>query len=169
MNKKLILSVLIVLSVTLGAVALLWKVDRNQSRKSVKVSDAPHVAPAKPKMFESPTPARVPAYQSGAALADLPPTLSPNMFMGAARAAYTIAQEIPEALAQIPCYCHCDMNFGHQSLHSCFQDDHGASCGICMNEAMAAYKYQKEQKLTPAQIREKIIAEFDDNQHVHRD
>lgn len=29
-----------------------------------------------------------------------------------------------------------------------------------MNEAMAAYKLKKEQKLSASQIREKIIAEF---------
>jgi len=29
-----------------------------------------------------------------------------------------------------------------------------------MNEAMKAYQLQKEQKLSPGQIREKIIAEF---------
>ena len=61
------------------------------------------------------------------------------------------------------------MNIGHKSLHNCFRDDHGANCGICMNEAMAAYKYQKEQKLNPTQIREKIIAEFGKDQHVRRD
>lgn len=83
------------------------------------------------------------------------------MFTNASvRAAYAVAREIPQTLAELPCYCHCDKSIGHKSLHSCFTDDHGANCGTCMNEAMRAYQLQKQQKLSPAQIREKIIAEF---------
>jgi len=75
------------------------------------------------------------------------------------REAYKVAGEIPQTLAQLPCYCHCDEGFGHKSLQSCFVDDHAAHCAICTEEALAAYKLQK-QGLTPAQIRERIIAEY---------
>src|SRR6185369_11225725 len=62
-----------------------------------------------------------------------------------------VAQTMP---AQLPCYCHCDRGMGHKSLHSCFEDDHAASCATCINEALLARKLEKEQKLSPAQIRD---------------
>jgi hypothetical protein len=90
----------------------------------------------------------------------LGPTLEPEKFTGLARDAYRAAREIPVTLAQLPCYCHCDRGFGHKSLHSCFEDDHAAHCAVCVNEALLALKLEKEQKLTPAQIREMIVAQY---------
>ena len=55
----------------------------------------------------------------------LPKTLDPDRFRGKAKAAYTIAKEIPEILAQIPCFCECEP-FGHENLLDCFIDNHGA-------------------------------------------
>ncbi|HUI40467.1 MAG TPA: CYCXC family (seleno)protein [Terriglobia bacterium] len=70
--------------------------------------------------------------------------------------AYQIASEIPTVLAQQPCYCHCDKEFGHTSLLDCFASSHTAGCGICMGETFFAYKLTKEGK-TPAEIRAAII------------
>jgi hypothetical protein len=39
-------------------------------------------------------------------------------------------------------------------------DDHAAHCAVCVEEALLAYKLQKEERLTPAQIRERIIAQY---------
>lgn len=39
--------------------------------------------------------------------------------------AYEIAHEIPDVLAQQPCYCFCE-RFGHGSLLDCWASDHGA-------------------------------------------
>jgi len=55
----------------------------------------------------------------------LPRTLDPNLFKGRAKRAYQIAREIPEVLAQVPCFCECEA-FGHESLLDCFIDEHGA-------------------------------------------
>jgi len=55
----------------------------------------------------------------------LPKTLDPDRFRGKAKAAYTIAKEIPEILSQIPCFCECEP-FGHENLLDCFIDNHGA-------------------------------------------
>jgi hypothetical protein len=55
----------------------------------------------------------------------LPKTLDPSLFKGKAKQAYQIAKEIPEALAQIPCFCECEA-FGHENLLDCFIDRHGA-------------------------------------------
>ena len=104
---------------------------------------------------------RVPAhFEDVRSLSDLPPTLPPERFFGSARQAYQVAKEIPQTLAQLPCYCYCDESFGHKSLHSCYETDHSSQCAVCVSEALLAYRLQKEQRLNPAQIRERIIAEF---------
>ena len=106
-------------------------------------------------------PSRVPAYMAdGKELQNLGPTLAPEQFTGKVREAYRIAKEIPQTLAQLPCYCYCDQGFGHKSLHTCYESDHSAHCAMCVNEALMAYRLQKDEGLTPAQIRERIVAEF---------
>ena len=52
------------------------------------------------------------------------PTLSPARFVGKAARAHQIAQEIPEILDRLYCYCECDKHQGHKSLLSCFTDGH---------------------------------------------
>ncbi len=101
---------------------------------------------------------RIPAYQSAAQT--LEPTLSPSQFVGQARLAYQVAKEIPKTLAELPCYCECDKAFGHKSLHTCFVDTHASQCAVCIDEALLAYRLQKEEKLTPAQVRARIIEQF---------
>jgi hypothetical protein len=106
-------------------------------------------------------PGRVPRYaKSSADLKNLPPVLPASQFTGMTRAAYAAVKEIPQTIAQLPCYCHCDEGFGHKSLQTCFVDDHAAHCAVCVEEALLAYKLQKEERLTPAQIRERIIAQY---------
>ena len=92
--------------------------------------------------------------------ASLAPTLAPEKFFGPAREAYRAVREIPVTIAQLPCYCHCDRGFGHKSLYSCFEDDHASHCAVCVNEALLALRLQKEEKLTPAQIRDRIVAQY---------
>jgi len=106
------------------------------------------------------TPKPVPAFQSIESARKLPKTLDPSLFTGSVKMAYQVAREIPETIAQLPCYCRCDKSMGHKSLYTCFEDDHAAGCGICMNSALKAYKLQKEKKLTPEQIRDELIAEY---------
>ena len=102
----------------------------------------------------------MPRYaKSSADLKNLPPVLPASQFTGMTRAAYAAVKEIPQTIAQLPCYCHCDEGFGHKSLQTCFVDDHAAHCAVCVEEALLAYKLQKEERLTPAQIRERIIAQ----------
>jgi hypothetical protein len=90
----------------------------------------------------------------------LAPTLSPESFSGITRDAYRAVREIPVTIAQLPCYCHCDQGFGHKSLYSCFEDDHASHCDVCVREALLALKLEKEQKMTPAQIRDTIVAQY---------
>ena len=75
-------------------------------------------------------------------------------------AAYRVAEQIPETLAQLPCYCYCDRGMGHKSLHSCFEDEHAAHCAVCVDEALLAYSLTKDAKMTPQQVREKIVEKY---------
>lgn len=103
----------------------------------------------------------VPAFlQTAPSRASLGPTLAPEKFTGLTRDAYRVAREIPVTLAQMPCYCYCDRGMGHKSLFSCFEDDHAAHCAVCVNEALLAYKLEKEGKMTTEEIRGRINETF---------
>jgi len=99
-------------------------------------------------------------FEQAPSRSSLGPTLDPAQFTGLVRDAYRAAREIPQTLAQLPCYCHCDRGMGHKSLHSCYEGDHASHCAVCVNEALLALKLEKEQKLTPAQIRDRIVEQF---------
>jgi len=68
----------------------------------------------------------------------------PQAFDGEARESYRIARAHPELLAQLHCYCQCDVKLGHRNLLDCFRDTHAASCGICMGEARDADQMTKQ-------------------------
>jgi Protein of unknown function with PCYCGC motif len=69
--------------------------------------------------------------------------------------AYELAAKIPAVLHQQPCYCYCD-RMGHNSLHSCFENTHGAQCDTCLKELYYSYQQHKKGK-TATQIRAGII------------
>ena len=108
-------------------------------------------------------PSGVPAFHAGppAKGATLPPLLtkadlweadSQNAYQ---THAYELAAKIPNVIYQQPCYCYCD-RMGHKSLHSCYENTHGAQCSTCLKELY--YSYQQHQKgKTAAQIRAGII------------
>jgi hypothetical protein len=103
-------------------------------------------------------PGDVPAYNATAPTRPLPPVLhgsqlAPPYFTHAYQVTvYKMAAKIPSVLHQQPCYCRCDREMGHNSLHSCFEGLHGAACSTCMQEAVYAYQQTKKGR-TPAQIR----------------
>jgi Protein of unknown function with PCYCGC motif len=101
-------------------------------------------------------------YEQAPSRASLGPTLEAERFTGVTRDAYRAVRQIPVTIAQLPCYCHCDEGMGHKSLYSCFEDEHAAHCATCVNEALLALTLERDQKLTPAQIRERIVAQFGD-------
>ena len=103
----------------------------------------------------------VPAYNAAAPSRPLPPILSGQQLTGPYFAhdyqvtAYKMAAKIPAVLHQQPCYCRCDREMGHNSLHSCFEGTHGAACSTCMKEGVFAYQQTKLGR-TPLQIRAAI-------------
>jgi hypothetical protein len=92
----------------------------------------------------------------------IPPILSGSQLTGPSfqypvqARSYQAAAKIPGVLHQLPCYCHCDRHSGHNSLHSCFESEHGANCSICMKEAFFAEEMSRKGK-TALQIRAAII------------
>ena len=147
--KKVVIVFVAVLVVAVAVVV--FSSSRSTQNHDMKMDNAPAMQQAE----------RVPAhYEDAQSARPLKITLDPQQFFGKARQAYQVAREIPETLAQLPCYCYCDQGFGHKSLHSCYESDHSAHCATCVDEALMAYQLEKEQKLSPAQIREKIIERF---------
>ena len=67
-------------------------------------------------------------------------TLDPKNFQGDVRKAYEAAERNPALLAQLHCYCGCDVTDGHKNLLDCFRDTHGSTCAICCGEARDAEK-----------------------------
>jgi hypothetical protein len=53
-----------------------------------------------------------------------PATLSPESFTGRVAEVYRIAQEAPELLEQMPCYCGCYVSDRHQDNLDCYTDRH---------------------------------------------
>jgi hypothetical protein len=71
-------------------------------------------------------------------------TLDPMLFSGRTREAYEAAKEVPEVLAQIPCYCGCMTGFGHRNNLDCFHDEHGVECTMCQSIAIDARDMYKK-------------------------
>ena len=137
--------------------------NQSQSRLATNNPAQPASQTAAPSHEHSPnaTAKVVPAYLTvPPTKSSLAPTLNPDSFTGITRDAYRAVREIPVTIAQLPCYCHCDQGFGHKSLYSCFEDDHASHCDVCVREALLALKLEKEQKMTPAQIRQAIVAQY---------
>ncbi|HBR17440.1 MAG: hypothetical protein A3G39_03490 [Deltaproteobacteria bacterium RIFCSPLOWO2_12_FULL_43_16] len=88
------------------------------------------------------------------------PLLSPGLFKGKTAYTYQIANEIPEVLDNIYCYCHCQKHSGHKSLLSCYTDKHAAFCDVCQNEAIMAYELYKQGKDIPT-IKKMVDEEFE--------
>ena len=162
MNKTwLLIGVIAVL----GAITMILVNNSDSRSKPLVVQEQPvSQTPAQPDSHSHPHPhsdKTVPAYfEQPPSRASLGPTLEPAKFTGLVRQAYSAVREIPQTIAQMPCYCHCDRGMGHKSLYSCFEDDHASHCAVCVNEALLALKLEKEQKLTPAQIRDRIVEQF---------
>lgn len=155
MNKKWIVLILVVVVAGLIAVKYLRPSQTGEPRASLPGSSG-----SQPEVSQTANnaPAQVPAHYENPP-SNLPPTLAPDKYTGKTREAYQAAKGIPQTLAQLPCYCHCDRGMGHKSLHSCFEDDHAAHCDVCVNEALLADQLQKR-GMTPAQIREQIITKY---------
>src|SRR5215212_7059092 len=106
MKTKVILLTLLVIGASLAAAC---------GRQAPTVTTTTHHSETQTSTQPTTAQARVPAFQDAKSISRLPPTLQPEQFFGPTREAYRAAQEIPETIAQLPCYCHCDQSLGHKS------------------------------------------------------
>jgi|SRR6185295_18732238 len=158
--KKTWVKIAVLAVLVVAAVLMVYNSTNQQPVTAVK--DAQQTSAPAPSSHDHPTTAQtIPAhFEVPPSKSSLGPTLDPNGFNGITRDAYRAAREIPVTLAQLPCYCHCDRGFGHKSLYSCFEDEHASHCDVCVREALLALKLEKEQKMSPAQIRDTIVAQY---------
>jgi hypothetical protein len=84
-----------------------------------------------------------PAPREGLTAADVAPASRYAAYPRIAEV-YEMAAEIPGVLDGIYCHCDCSKHSGHRSLLTCFQDDHGAACDVCLTEAALAYRMTRE-------------------------
>jgi uncharacterized protein with PCYCGC motif len=102
-----------------------------------------------------------------------PTTLDPMEFRSNPNAfvAYVLAGRAKNTLYQVPCFCPCNKEEGHQSLLDCFTTRHGVSCHICQKEAVFCFMQTQKGK-TPAQIRHamtrRAFKNFDLREYVER-
>jgi len=150
---------LLIFGLALVAVAVVLIFNSSGHQQQQQVSNAPsHVHSSHEKPVDQ---IAIPAhFEKAPERGSLGPTLPPEQFFGKAKEAYSVVREIPQTIAQLPCYCHCDQEFGHKSLYSCFEDDHASHCAVCVEEALLAYQLQKTEKLSAAQIRDRIISQY---------
>ncbi|HEX5888755.1 MAG TPA: CYCXC family (seleno)protein [Pyrinomonadaceae bacterium] len=145
----------------LGVAAIVMVNSKSTPQPQPQAPQSEHLTSHPPIETPASTAKTVPAhFEHAPNRSSLGPTLQPEQFTGLVRDAYRAVREIPQTIAQMPCYCHCDRGMGHKSLYSCFEDDHASHCAVCVNEALLALKLEREQKLTPAQIRDRIVQQF---------
>ena len=87
------------------------------------------------------------------------PVLSPARFSGKTASSYKVAQENPELLDAMYCYCYCKKTIGHKSLLSCFTDRHASKCTICQDQAFYA-KRMLDKGLDIDQVRKEVDKKF---------
>src|SRR5580704_8541535 len=75
-------------------------------------------------------------------------TLDPANFQGNVREAYEVAEKDPALLAQLHCYCGCDVT-----------DSHGSTCAICCGEARDA-ESMASRGMAIEQIRDALRARY---------
>jgi Protein of unknown function with PCYCGC motif len=99
------------------------------------------------------------ASNAGGSDASASLTQDPQLYQGETHQAYIVARDHPELLAQLDCYCGCEEHEGHKNLLDCFRTSHGASCDICVGEAVTAGQMLAQG--TPVdQIRDALRARF---------
>jgi hypothetical protein len=105
-------------------------------------------------------PADNPAIESATAIPEASAlTLSPALFQGVTREAYQVARDIPEVLEELPCFCGCMKERGHQSNLDCFKDDHSSYCAVCQNIALDAANMHKRGS-SVEEIRKAVVNKY---------
>jgi hypothetical protein len=104
-----------------------------------------------------------PAPREGLTAADVAP---PSRYADYPRIAevYAMAAQIPHVLDGVYCHCDCSKHSDHRSLLTCFQDDHGAACDVCLTEASLAFRMVGEGR-SLKEIRKAVDRLYADHGH----
>ncbi|MCM3783098.1 PCYCGC domain-containing protein [Neobacillus mesonae] len=94
-------------------------------------------------------------YEASASMTEMPAFLA--KYTDNTQTTYTLVREVKEELKMLNCYCGCmDYDNAHDSLFRCFiaseeegevtWTDHGAQCGICLEELKDTARLKSEGK-----------------------
>lgn len=126
-SKRLRKAVTVVLGLSVLGI-LYWALRDEKATVGPSAPEQPNTAKAGKHLPAGKRTPTVPPYYGTAEAARPFPSLLPAEYFRetplVARA-YRVASEIPEVLAQQPCYCYCD-KYGHKSLLDCYTSDHAA-------------------------------------------
>lgn len=87
---------------------------------------------------DAPAPSATPGAEAAPSSAQAPRKQFPDMqYLEQIPYAYQVAGDHPEMLAQIPCYCPCEL-YGHTGVVDCYRSQHAAACATCLEEAVVA-------------------------------
>lgn len=75
--------------------------------------------------------------------------------------AYRVANAHPDMLAQIPCYCPCEL-YGHGGVVDCYRSQHAAACATCLEEAVIAGQMLEQSGRSDAETQAAIAAQVRD-------
>jgi hypothetical protein len=106
-----------------------------------------------------------PAPRQGLTAADVVPAERYAAYPRIAEVYHMVAQ-IPEVIDGIYCHCDCSIHSDHRSLLTCFQDDHGAACDVCLTEAALAFRMVGEGR-SLKEIRKAVDKLYGDHGHDH--
>ena len=97
---------------------------------------------------------------SGEGRSDASHVTSPELFEHPrVKAAYAIAQRIPETMNHLYCWCGC-IERGMRSALECFESSHGASCDLCIRTAEIAWEMTQRGVTDPRAIQKAIDSEL---------
>lgn len=79
----------------------------------------------------------------------------PENYLRKILTAYGVANEHPELLEGIPCYCPCEL-YGHGGLVDCYRSQHAAMCSVCLDEAVAAGQLFEQPGAEPRVVQQQV-------------
>lgn len=120
--RKKVLAGFVLLAVAAGVALLIWSTGVERVKE-----EAVSLSPPSGPPVQAPPSAVPPHHESAKAARPHPKLLPASHFREypVVARAYRFAAEIPDVIAQQPCYCSCD-DVGHRSLLDCFASNHGA-------------------------------------------
>lgn len=123
-NRLLLVLVVATAGLLAISLGLVWNRGGSEQATAPAIVRTPSVPASPPAGRKPPVP---PYYASAEAAKPFPRLVPASRYRGypLVQRAYQVAAEIPEVIAQQPCYCYCD-KFGHASLLDCYASDHGA-------------------------------------------